>query len=251
VTASALVAGVMPGMSLLLNAGVVCALWFGGVAVTQRGLHIGQLLAFINYLLQMLSSLMMVGMMIMRVTRAEASAERILDVLESTPDIQDAPHADDLPVIHGRVRFDAVSFSYDGAGGNPVLSDISFSVAPGQTMVILGATGAGKSTLVHLLPRLYDVTAGRILIDDIDVRAVTQQTLRRDIAIVMQETVLFSGTIRENLRYGRPEATDAEIEEAAQLAQAAGKRHLQLEPQQVPQQPPLLAAVVLLHSLSG
>ena len=218
--ASSIVAGIMPGMVLLLNAGIACALWFGGVAVTRGGLHVGQLLAFVNYLLQMLFSLMMVGMMIMRVTRADASAERIHEVLDSTPEVLDRPQAADLPAVTGGLAFDAVSFSYDGPGGNPVLSDITFSVAPGQTVVILGATGAGKSTLVHLIPRLYDVSAGCIRIDGTDIRAVTQETLRRDIAMVMQDTVLFSGSIRDNLRYGRPEASDAEIEEAARLAQA-------------------------------
>ena len=220
VRAFSVLAAVIPAMVLLLNAGIVGALWFGGVTVIRGGLHIGQLLAFVNYLQQMLFSLMMVGMMIMRVTRAEASAERILEVLESTPEVLDAPQATGLPAIAGQIDFEAVSFSYDGPGGNPVLSDISFSVAPQQTVVILGATGSGKSTLVHLLPRLYDVTAGCIRIDGMDVRAVTQETLRRDIAIVMQEIILFSGTIRDNLRYGRPLATDAEIEEAARLAQA-------------------------------
>jgi len=220
VGAFTMVAGLMPGMMLLMSAGVACALWFGGVSVAEHGLKTGQLLAFISYLMQMLFSLMMVGMLITRVTRAEASAERINEVLDLRPEVEDAAQAVELPKIAGQVAFDTVDFSYDGPDGTPVLNDISFSAQPGQTVVILGATGSGKSTLVHLIPRLYDVTGGRLLIDGADVREATQDSLRRDIAIVLQETVLFSGTIRDNLRYGRPEATDAEIEEAAGLAQA-------------------------------
>jgi len=188
--------------------------------VAEHGLKTGQLLAFISYLMQMLFSLMMVGMLITRVTRAEASAERINEVLDSRPEVEDSLQAVNLPAVAGQVGFDAVDFSYDGPDGTPVLNNISFSAQPGQTVVILGATGSGKSTLVHLIPRLYDVTGGRLLIDGTDIRETTQDSLRRDIAIVLQETVLFSGTIRDNLCYGRPEATDAEIEEAAQLAQA-------------------------------
>ncbi|MEN6581723.1 MAG: ABC transporter ATP-binding protein [Armatimonadota bacterium] len=220
VRASSLVAVIMPGMMLLLNIGIVGVIWFGGVSVHLGELHVGQVLAFINYLLQMLSSLMMVGMMLMRVARADASAERINEVLNSEPDVQDVLEAVQAPRLQGHVAFEGVSFSYDGASGTPVLRDVSFTAEPGQTIGIMGATGAGKSTLVHLVPRLYDVTEGRILIDGVDVRSTTQDTLRQQTAIVMQNTILFSGTIRDNLRYGRPEATDDEIEEAARMAQA-------------------------------
>jgi ATP-binding cassette subfamily B protein len=223
VDAGIVTAAVLPGMVLLLNAGIVCALWFGGRAVTLGGLQVGQLLAFINYLLQMLFSLMMVGMMIMRVTRAEASAERILEVLHDTPEVQDpepAGRTREPATAPASLAFDGVSFSYGGSEEEPVLQEISFEAPAGATVVILGATGAGKSTLVHLIPRLYDVTAGRITLDRVDVRDVAQEALRREIAIVLQETILFSGTIRDNLRYGRADATDAEIEEAARLAQA-------------------------------
>jgi ATP-binding cassette subfamily B multidrug efflux pump len=219
VQASSLMASLMPGMMLLLHLGIVGALWFGGVAVHGGDLRVGQLLAFVNYLLQMLFSLMMVGMLLMRVARADASAERILEVLESTPEVQDAGDAVSAPVLRGRVAFDGVSFNYTGAE-SPVLRDLTFCVAPGRTVAIMGATGAGKSSLVHLIPRLYDATAGRVLLDGVDVRAFTQESLRRQIAIVLQETVLFSGSIRENLRYGRADASDAELEEAARMAQA-------------------------------
>jgi len=220
VVASSFVAGTMPLMMLMLNLGIVGVIWFGGVSVHRGQLHVGQLLAFINYLLQMLFSLMMVGMMLMQVARADASAERIIEVMESAPDVADAPDALPAPAFAGKVAFDRVGFGYARDGGTDVLRDVSFSVEPGQTVTILGATGSGKSTLVNLIPRLYDVTAGRITIDGADVRSLTQSSLRSQIAMVMQETILFSGTIRENLRYCRPEATDQEIEEAARIAQA-------------------------------
>ncbi|MEN6521346.1 MAG: ABC transporter ATP-binding protein [Armatimonadota bacterium] len=220
VRASSVVAVIMPGMMLLLNLGIVGVLWFGGVSVHQGQLHIGQVLAFISYLLQMLSSLMMVGMLLMRVARAEASAERIAEVLESEPEVVDSLKAIQAPELKGRVVFDHVGFNYNGSDDAAVLRDVSFTAEPGQTIGILGATGTGKSTLVHLIPRLYDVAEGNILIDGVDIRNVTQESLRRQIAIVMQKTILFSGTIRDNLRYGRSEATDEEVEEAAQMAQA-------------------------------
>ena len=176
VRASTMLASIMPGTMLLLNLGLVAALWFGGVSITYGDLQVGQLLAFVNYLLQMLFSVMMVGMLLMRVTRADASAERILEVLESEPEVQDLAEAVVAPALQGRVAFDRVAFSYDGAQAEPVLRDLTFTVEPGQTVVILGATGSGKSTLVHLIPRLYDVTAGSLLLDGHDVRALTQES---------------------------------------------------------------------------
>jgi len=218
VAAMGIMAAIMPVMMLLLNLGVAAALWFGGVAVHAGALPVGHLLAFVNYLFQMLASLAMVSMLLMRVVRADASAERILEVLHSEAEVQDAPDAAEITAAQGQLTFADVRFSYDGPAGTPVLEDISFTIAPGQTVVILGATGSGKSTLVHLIPRLYDVTGGRICLDGADLRSLTQDSLRRQIAMVMQETVLFSGTIRDNLRFGRPEATEAEIAEAAHMA---------------------------------
>lgn len=213
-------ATVMPGMMLLINIGIAAVLWFGGTAVTKGNLHVGQLLAFVNYLLQMLSSLMMASMALIMLSRADASAERIVEVLDSVPDIQEKTDAIEAPHFRGRVVFDHVSFTYNLDDGSSVLRDVSFSAEPGLTIGILGSTGEGKSTLVHLIPRLYDVTGGRVLIDDIDVRDMTEGSLRKQIAIVMQNTILFSGTIRDNLRFGKPDATDIEIEEAARMAQA-------------------------------
>ncbi len=213
-------ATVMPGMMLLINIGIAAVLWFGGVSVTKGNLQVGQLLAFVNYLLQMLSSLMMASMALIMLSRADASAQRIVEVLDSVPDIQEKPDAIEAPHFRGHLVFDHVSFTYNLDDGSSVLRDVSFVAEPGLTIGILGSTGVGKSTLVHLIPRLYDVTAGRVLIDDIDVRDMTESSLRKQIAIVMQNTILFSGTIRDNLRFGKPDATDGEIEEAARMAQA-------------------------------
>ena len=220
IRAMRLMAVVMPGMVLVLNLGVVGALWFGGRQVMQGHLHVGQIIAFVNYLLRTLFALMMVGMLLVRVSRAEASAERILEVLRSEPDIIDPPAAHATFTAQGRVAFEHVTFSYNGSRDEPVLQDIHFTAEPGQTVAILGATGAGKSSLVHLIPRFYDVTAGRVLIDGVDVRDISQAALHRQIAMALQEAILFSGTIRDNICYGRPEAPEAEMIAAAQAAQA-------------------------------
>jgi len=208
-----------PLMMITLNAGVVAVLWFGGIQVQQGNMQLGQIIAFVNYLLTTLFSLMMVSMLVMHVARAGASAVRIQEVLESEPEVQNRPGALRSFVPRGRVAFEGVSFGYRN-GSEPVLKDVSFVAQPGQTIALLGTTGAGKSSLVHLIPRFYDVTAGRVTIDGVDVREVDQAALRRNIGIALQETVLFSGTIRDNIRYGRPDATDEEVIAAAQAAQA-------------------------------
>ncbi len=220
VRASTLVAGIRPIMMLLVNLGVVGVIWFGGLLARDGQVHVGQILAFINYLTQMLGSLMMVGMLLMQVARADASAARIMEVLATEPAVRDAAAAAAPPHMRGRVEFDRVSFSYDGEGSQPVLRDISFAAEPGQTVALIGATGSGKSTLISLIPRLYDVQQGRVLVDGTDVRDLRQDDLRAGIGVVPQETILFSGTIRDNIRFGRPEATAAEVEAAARQAQA-------------------------------
>jgi ATP-binding cassette subfamily B protein len=229
-----------PLTMLALNAGVVAAVWFGGSQVAMGGFAVGKLIAFISYLTQTLMALMTVSMLIVRLSRAEASGQRLIEVLTSEPEIRDAPDA--LPAFTpcGRVAFEHVSFRYPASGssetelseGNSnrvnsdkqdpgvILQDISFVVEPGQTVAILGATGAGKSSLVHLIPRFYDVTAGRVTLDGIDVRAIRQGALRAAVGIALQEAVLFSGTIRENIGFGRPEATQEEVIAAARTAQA-------------------------------
>ncbi len=210
----------MPMMMIVMNLGVVAVLWFGGLHVNQGDMQVGQIVAFINYLQRALMSLLMVSMMILQISRAAASADRIAEVLDSRPAVPDRPAARRFFALRGQVEFEAVSFSYGGQDGDPVLKDISFVAEAGKTVALLGATGSGKSSLVQLIPRFYDVTSGRVLIDGMDVRELDQTVLRRQIGLAMQETVLFSGTIRDNIRFGRPDATDDEVVVAAKAAQA-------------------------------
>ncbi|NLE99712.1 MAG: ABC transporter ATP-binding protein [Anaerolineales bacterium] len=210
----------MPAVMLALNLGVVATVWFGGRFVIVGDMAVGQIVAFINYLGRTLMSIMFVSMLAMRVARAQASAERVREVLDSEPEVLDRPDAPQLAVPQGRLAFENVTFSYDGAEGGAVLKGIDFVADPGQTVAILGATGSGKTTLVNLIPRFYDVTEGRVTIDGVDVRDVDQQTLRRKIGVALQESVLFSGTIRDNIRYGQPDASDDEVVAAAVAAQA-------------------------------
>ena len=220
ITAMRTAASMFPMMMITVNLGVVSVLWFGGVEVSRGTMQIGQIIAFVNYLLTTLFSLMMVSQLVIQFARAGASAERIDEVLDSEPLVQDRPDAQRSLVPRGRVAFEDVTFRYDGNGSEPVLRGISFTAEPGETVAVLGTTGAGKSSLVHLIPRFYDVTAGRVTLDGVDVREVSQEALRRHIGVALQEAVLFSGTIRDNIRYGRPEATDEEVIAAAKAAQA-------------------------------
>ena len=214
----------MPLMMLLVNLGVVAALWIGGVQVERGGMAVGQVVAFINYLTQSLMSLVMVSMLVMRFSRGEASAVRINEVLASEPTIKNSPRPGHQQLTSftpaGRVVFDHVTFRYDGDERDPVLKDLSFSAEPGETVAILGATGAGKSSLIGLIGRFYDVQQGSVTIDGIDVRDIEERVLRSQIGVALQESVLFTGTIRDNIRYGRPAASDDEVIAAAQSAQA-------------------------------
>lgn len=220
VTATRIGSVTLPAMMLALNSGVALVLWMGGVQVIAGALPAGKVIAFVNYLGMTLYSLMMVSMLIVRISRAEASAKRIGELLESEPAIRTAPNALRAFRPKGRVAFENVSFRYTGEDADPVLRDISFTVEPGRTVGILGATGSGKSSLVQLIPRFYDVSAGRITIDGIDVREIEEQALHRAVGVALQEAVLFSGTLRDNIRYGRPEADDEEVVRAAKAAQA-------------------------------
>jgi ATP-binding cassette subfamily B multidrug efflux pump len=209
-----------PLLMTAMNLGIVGVIWFGGRQVIAGTGHIGQVMASINYLTITLSSLMMVGMMLTRLSRALASADRLAEILDSVPAVQDSPTAVEELSGLGRITLENVTFAYGTNGQEPVLVNIDLEVEPGQTAAILGSTGSGKSTLAHLIPRFYDTRAGTVMVDGVDVREIKQQALRREVAIVMQDPFLFTGTIRENLRYGRPEATDQEVEQAARIAQA-------------------------------
>jgi ATP-binding cassette, subfamily B, multidrug efflux pump len=207
-------------MMLTMNMGIVCVLWFGGIFVQQGTMHVGQIIAFVNYLTMTLFSLMMVSQLIIQLARAGASTRRIQETIDEVPTVADRSGAIEELSLKGRVVFENVTFNYDGNGSDPILKGISFVAEPGQTVALLGATGAGKSSLVNLIPRFYDVTSGRVTIDGVDVRDMNQDELRRNIGIALQETILFSGTIRENIRYGRPDASDEEVLTAAKAAQA-------------------------------
>jgi ATP-binding cassette subfamily B protein len=184
-------------------------------------MSIGQIVAFANYLLSTMNPLIMMTMLANTWANGIASARRINEVLDTVPDVCDDPHALPLPdTAQARVTFTEVSFRYDGSSDSLVLKDVNLAAEPGQVVAILGATGAGKTSLINLIPRFYDPFAGRILIGGFDIRRVQQDSLLAHIGIVPQETILFSGTIRDNIRYGRPEATDEEVIAAAKAAQA-------------------------------
>ncbi len=214
------VAVTMPFMMLVLNMGIVATLWFGGNYVKLGNMQVGQIVAFINYLMITLTSMMMVSMLVMRVSRAEASAVRIVEVFESKPKIESDPDSLNAFKPKGRVAFEHVSFSYDGEDSTPALQEISFVVEPGETVALLGATGSGKSSLINLIPRFYDVFQGRVTIDGVDVRQIDETALRQQVGVALQESVLFSGTIRDNIRYGQPDADEEDVISAAKMAQA-------------------------------
>ncbi len=210
-----------PVLTMCVNIGVVIVVWAGGIQSVSGGLSVGEIVAFANYLLTTMTPLILMTILSNIWAGGIASARRINGVLETVPDIRDAPDAIDLPEpAAGRLVFEKVSFHYNGAQAESVLSEIDLTVEAGQTVAFLGATGSGKSTLVSLVPRFYDVSAGRILLDGIDIRRLRHDSLLSQIGIVPQETVLFSGTVRDNIRYGAPDAGDAEIVAAAKKAQA-------------------------------
>jgi ATP-binding cassette subfamily B protein len=208
-----------PAMILSSSAGMISSIWFGGNQVASGDLAIGDLIAFNTYALQAMFALMFFSQLVVRVTRGEASSVRIREVLDTVPDLADPAKPQAIASPKGELVFDHVTMSYvDGEA--PVLNDISFRIEPGKTLAILGATGSGKSTLVNLIPRFYDIESGGIRIDGIDVRTLPQHRLREIVGIALQETVLFSGSIRDNIRYGRPTASDEEVIAAAKAAQA-------------------------------
>ncbi|MHB1161866.1 MAG: ABC transporter ATP-binding protein, partial [Chloroflexota bacterium] len=201
------------------NVGTFLVVWYGGLQVIGDSLTLGELVAFNSYLGFLMFPIFMLGMVMATMTRAAASAQRVFEVLDAENEVQDRPDARTMPPIHGRVAFEDVSFRYAGAE-HDALSRVSFVAEPGQTVAIVGTTGAGKSTIINLIPRFYDAHNGRVTIDGHDLREVTLESLRSQIGIVLQETVLFSGTIRENIAYGKPEATQEQIEAVARIAQA-------------------------------
>jgi ATP-binding cassette subfamily B protein len=215
-----LISILFPIMIMLFNLSTVAVIYFGGLQAIAGTLTIGEILAFINYIFFINFPILMLSIMAGQLSAANASAERIIEVINSTPKVQDKPDATSLATIEGRVVFNDVCFNYNGDCAEPVLEDINLVAEPGQTVAILGATGSGKSSLINLIPRFYDVTRGKVTIDGVDVRDITQSSLRSHIGISLQETVLFSGTILDNIKYGRKDATTEEVIAAAKATQA-------------------------------
>jgi ATP-binding cassette subfamily B multidrug efflux pump len=210
-----------PALTVLVNLGMVIVIYAGGLQAIAGSLSVGQIVAFTNYLLTTMTPLIMMTMLSNVWAAGITSARRIDEVLETVPEVQDAPDARPLPdPVRGRVSFDKVSFHYNSDHSQPVLQDVSLEIEPGQTVAFLGATGAGKSSLINLVPRFYDVSSGRVSIDGRDVRQLPQDSLLQHIGVVPQESVLFSGTVRDNVRYGNPAASDKDVIAAAKAAQA-------------------------------
>jgi ATP-binding cassette, subfamily B, multidrug efflux pump len=208
-----------PVIFLVAQVGQAVVLYFGGQQILGGTLNLGEYQKFSLYLVYVFFPLGQLGFIISLMSQASASANRIFEILDAKSDITDKPGAITLPPIQGAVEFKNVSFRYFGSG-SPVLSDVSFTAKPGQTVALLGATGSGKSSIINLIPRFYDTSDGAVLIDGHDVRDVTIDSLRSQIGIVLQETNLFSGTIRDNIAFGRPDATTDEVVAAAQAASA-------------------------------
>ena len=211
----------MPALMFLINAGIVLIIWVGGIQAIRGELSLGEIVAFTNYLLTTMTPLVIMSNLAQVLAAANVSAERVNEVLESVPEVEDRAGAQPLPEhVSARVVFENVCFSYDGDCSDPVLEDINLVAEPGETIAILGATGSGKSTLVNLIPRFYDVTGGQVTIDGVDVRDIEQDSLLAQIGIALQETVLFSGTVWENIAYGNHNVPFEEVVAAAKAAQA-------------------------------
>ena len=218
--ASRLMVLLFPIAMFMVNVSSVAVIWFGAFRIDSGDIQIGQMTAFLNYLIQILISVLMSTMLLVLAPRSAVSADRILEVLDTEPTV--APPTDPITPqeLTGVVEFRDVTFTYPGAE-DPVLADLSFTLAPGRTTAIIGSTGSGKSTLVNLIPRLYDVSSGEVLVDGVDVRRLDPDALWSRIGLVPQKPYLFSGTVASNLLYGRPDATQEQMWEALRIAQAA------------------------------
>lgn len=208
----------IPLLDLIANLATVIIIWLGGFLVVRQALSLGELVAFITYLAQLAAPIRRVGFLIPAFAMAGASAERVFEILDEETQVREAADAAPLGPIHGHLKFEDVSFSY--ARPHNVLREVSFEVEPGQVLALLGPTGSGKSSIINMIPRFYDPTEGRVLLDGLDTRTATLHSLRSQIGIVLQESTLFATTIRENIAFGRPDASEEEVVEAAQAAQA-------------------------------
>jgi ATP-binding cassette subfamily B protein len=204
---------------LVANIASAAVIWVGGLMVIKDTISLGELVAFTSYQMYLLMPIFMLGFIGSSLSRAETSAERIFEIIDAKSEIEDSPNAISMPPIEGKIEFKDVSFKYTGSD-NYVIENVSFTAEPNQTIAVMGQTGSGKSTIINLIPRFYDVSSGKVLIDGNDVRNVTLDSLRKQIGIVLQETTLFAGTIQENIAYGRPDASLEDVVAAAQAAQA-------------------------------
>ncbi|MDP2300243.1 MAG: ABC transporter ATP-binding protein, partial [Actinomycetota bacterium] len=211
---------IMPTVMAVFNLSLVATMWFGGLRIASGDMPIGNLTAFLTYIMQILMSVMMATVMFVMVPRAAASAERINEVLDTEPEIADPADPVVMPEHRGTVEFMDVEFRYPGAE-SAVLGGVTFTAVPGQTTAVVGSTGSGKSTLINLIPRFYDITGGRLLVDGVDSRDMAQEHLWSLIGFIPQKAFLFSGTVASNLRYGRKDATDEDLWHALEVAQAA------------------------------
>lgn len=207
-----------PLMNLMLSFGIIIVYWFGGGEAIRGELSIGTLVAFASYLSMLANPVRFLGFLITFYTSAMTGAERIFEIMDFETEVKEKPAAIELPPIKGTIKMEHVNFRYDP--DRPIIEDLNLTVREGETVALLGATGSGKSTVTHLIPRFYDVVSGHVLVDGIDVRDVTLKSLRDQIGIVPQETFLFSTTIRENIAFGKPNATTEEIIRAANMAKA-------------------------------
>ncbi len=214
-----IMAALMPVMMLVMNLTIIGIIWFGSIRIDHGDMQVGSLMAFIQYAMQIMISLVIFSMMFIMVPRASASAVRINEVLETVPVITDAEKSASPGTKKGLLEFRDVTFSFPGAE-QPALSNISFTARPGETTAIIGGTGSGKTALVSLIPRFYDVDRGSVLVDGMDVREMPQSSLRAKIGFVPQKAVLFTGTVTDNIRYGKADATAEEVRQAAATAQA-------------------------------
>lgn len=216
-----IMAFMMPSIMLIMSLTSLAILWFGGIRVSENSMDLGALFAFTQYAMQIMFSMLMLAMMFIMVPRAQAAAVRINEVLDTVPEITDAKATKDTFTGKGYIEFKDVTFSYHGAE-EPALRNITFQAKPREVTAIIGSTGSGKSTLINLIPRFYDIDSGSILIDGVDVREITQEALRERIGLVPQKAVLFSGSIKNNIKFGKDSAADEEIRHAADVAQASG-----------------------------
>ncbi len=216
-TAFRLAALNMPAMQFVLYSTILGLLWFGGGLIRSGRMQVGELTGFLSYVMQILNSLMMISNVFLMLTRSLASATRIMEVIDEVPDITDE-EARDIQVEHGAVSFDHVWFKYSQDAKEYILSDVTFDIRAGETVGIIGQTGSAKSTLIQLIPRLYDATEGEVRIDGIPVRQYPMAHLRDAIAVVLQKNTLFSGTLLDNLKWGKEDATMEEVEEACRIA---------------------------------